>query len=153
MDLRNGAGWRMRGLKRVPRSDLDQVIQRAFLSTCTGTIVAHNSTGMYTAFMFYCNWVIEMELSFFLLYYYSKEQTSHGIIDNNQQECIFWLSICLCFLFHSISLSVSFSHSLFLLIFSFMCVAVPLNIMSSFGLNKESNKIQLPIKKYVYSCL
>ena len=26
------------GLKRVPRSDLDQLIQRAFLLTCAGTI-------------------------------------------------------------------------------------------------------------------
>ena len=31
--------WRPRGLKRVPRSDLDYLIQRAFLSTCVGTII------------------------------------------------------------------------------------------------------------------
>ena len=30
-------GWQQRGLKSVPRVDLDQIIQRAFLSTCAGT--------------------------------------------------------------------------------------------------------------------
>ena len=31
--------WRWRGLKKVPRRDLDQLIQRAFLPTCAGTIL------------------------------------------------------------------------------------------------------------------
>ena len=31
--------WRRRSLKRVPRSDLDQLIPCAFLSTCAVTIV------------------------------------------------------------------------------------------------------------------
>ena len=35
-------GWRQRGLKRVLRSDLDQLIQRAFLPTCAGTIIYMN---------------------------------------------------------------------------------------------------------------
>ena len=30
--------WRRGGLKRAPRSHLDQLIQRTFLSTCAGTI-------------------------------------------------------------------------------------------------------------------
>ena len=35
--------WRRRGLTRVPRSDLDQLIQRAFLPTCAGTVLYHVS--------------------------------------------------------------------------------------------------------------
>ena len=31
--------WRQRGLKREPRSDLDYLTQRAFLSTWVGTIL------------------------------------------------------------------------------------------------------------------
>ena len=31
--------WYRRGLKRVPRSDLDKLIQRAVLPTCAGTIL------------------------------------------------------------------------------------------------------------------
>ena len=31
--------WQRRGFKRVPRSDLDQLIQHAFLSTFDGTIL------------------------------------------------------------------------------------------------------------------
>ena len=31
--------WRRRGLKGVPRSDLDLLVWRVFLSTCVGTIV------------------------------------------------------------------------------------------------------------------
>ena len=31
--------WQRRGLKKVPRRDLDQLIQRAILSNCAGTIV------------------------------------------------------------------------------------------------------------------
>ena len=32
-------GWRRRGLKRVQRSNLDQLILRAFSPTCAGTIL------------------------------------------------------------------------------------------------------------------
>ena len=31
--------WRQRGLKSVPRSDLDELIHRAFLPACAGTIL------------------------------------------------------------------------------------------------------------------
>ena len=35
----NSTSWHRRGLKRVPRSDLDYLIHRAFLPTCAGTII------------------------------------------------------------------------------------------------------------------
>ena len=38
------SSWRRRGLKRVPRSNLDQLLQREFLPTCSGTILYCNST-------------------------------------------------------------------------------------------------------------
>ena len=31
--------WRQRGLERLPRNNLDQLIPRAFLSPCTGTAI------------------------------------------------------------------------------------------------------------------
>ena len=39
MIYNTNTSWRRRSLKRVPRSDICYKIQRAFLSTCAGTIL------------------------------------------------------------------------------------------------------------------